>query len=442
MAKKQSETKDHSKPSAKSSSKVKKPSKSSASKPKTKSSSDKPEPSKVTKDVTSKTVSSSTSTKGKPGASLKGKNGAAFKVVKPAKPAKTTKGSVKVKGKDSTKAKTKAVKTKPQGKVVKAPEFEDLNETALADSKKKKSEPNSKYVDSSKISKALSELKKFIEKSEPKDKDGKSQLFEDDLINNIQIILSKKELFTSKKSFKPRLIRLEDLDAEKLPKRSVALFVRDDLITKEELEKIEESELHEVIGEIIPGSELKTTYKQFEKRRELFSQYDIFLSDDALITSLPKLLGKTFYDSRKVPIPVKIQDKISIPSLLNQIQKKVLKSIVYQTPRSNSLIINLGSIDSLSESAISTIINHFRDEKELTAIYLKSNQSPSLPLYECKKVYSDEDVKANKEVKAKKTHDDVELSIFEKGLVELADPDSEIQNLLKTKKNRIYKTLI
>jgi ribosome biogenesis protein UTP30 len=52
---------------------------------------------------------------------------------------------------------------------------------------------------------------------------------------------------------------------------------------------------------------LKGRYKSYESKRQLVAQYDIFLADDRVVTLLPKLLGKTMYESTtKRAIPVKL----------------------------------------------------------------------------------------------------------------------------------------
>lgn len=56
---------------------------------------------------------------------------------------------------------------------------------------------------------------------------------------------------------------------------------------------------------------MKSTYKQYEKRRELYSLNDIFLADDSLITTLPKLLGKVFYDSKNYQFQSRLIKKLS-----------------------------------------------------------------------------------------------------------------------------------
>ncbi|CAM9020179.1 unnamed protein product [Wickerhamomyces anomalus] len=340
--------------------------------------------------------------------------------------------------------KTKVVKKpqaarKPKGKVVKALNVEDVSpdakeeEPKVAVSKSVKS-----LVDDKKISKALSELKKFVANS-TKEEESKAQLFEDELSNDLQIIFTKKNLFTSKKNFKPKLIHIQDKPQnEEQPK--IVLFVRDDVIDKELLEKIEESELNSLIEQIITGSDLKSTYKQYEKRRELYSLNDIFLADDSLITTLPKLLGKVFYDSKKLPIPIKInKENFSIQSVINQVNK-ISNSIVYSLPRSNNLSVNLGSIETIDESVLKQVIEHFQNE-ELRSIFIKTNQSPALPLYELDTVYTEDDVKPTdkEEIKAKESNvsieglpENIKLSEFEKGLIELANP-TEIPELFSSK---------
>lgn len=340
--------------------------------------------------------------------------------------------------------KTKVVKKpqaarKPKGKVVKALNVEDVSpdakeeEPKVAVSKSVKS-----LVDDKKISKALSELKKFVANSN-KDEESKAQLFEDELTNDLQIIFTKKNLFTSKKNFKPKLIHIQDKPKiEEQPR--IVLFIRDDVIDKELLEKIEESELNSLIEQIITGSDLKSTYKQYEKRRELYSLNDIFLADDSLITTLPKLLGKVFYDSKKLPIPIKInKENFSIQSVINQVNK-ISSSIVYSLPRSNNLSVNLGSIETIDESVLKQVIEHFQNE-ELRSIFIKTNQSPALPLYELDTVYTEDDVKPTdkEEIKAKESNvsieglpENIKLSEFEKGLIELANP-TEIPELFSSK---------
>ncbi|TKA80862.1 hypothetical protein B0A55_02338 [Friedmanniomyces simplex] len=70
------------------------------------------------------------------------------------------------------------------------------------------------------------------------------------------------------------------------------------------------AELKKRITRVLGIEKVKARYKSFESRRQLLGEYDVFLADDRVITSLPHLLGKVFYRSgSKRPIPVDLQGK-------------------------------------------------------------------------------------------------------------------------------------
>lgn len=63
------------------------------------------------------------------------------------------------------------------------------------------------------------------------------------------------------------------------------------------------------ITRVVGVKKLKAKWGQYEQQRKLFASHDIFLADDRIITSLPGILGKTFYKSTaKRPVPVSIQE--------------------------------------------------------------------------------------------------------------------------------------
>ena len=57
---------------------------------------------------------------------------------------------------------------------------------------------------------------------------------------------------------------------------------------------------------VLAVGKLKKDYRDFSRRRELVSQFDMFLCDDRVVTFLPQLTGKAFYEKRKTPIPVRV----------------------------------------------------------------------------------------------------------------------------------------
>ena len=356
----------------------------------------------------------------------------------------------KVKSGKVVKSGPKKTSTKPKGKVVKAVTVVDAGDavedesdvgattTAAVVSMAKKGSSDD-LVSKDLIEKALEQLKLFIDRSVEDSKDSeKQQLFEDELISEIQLQLTKPSLWRSKVDLKPRVIALDRKVTEQ-PK--IALFVRDGLIDKELLEKIEQSELNNSISQIIAGQELKTTYKPYEKRRQLVQQFDIFLADDALITTLPKLLGKVFYDSNsKVPVPVKVgKNGFNIERVQREVAK-IVNGIIYRLPRSDNLVIKLGSLENVNSDIVSQVIAKFAPES-LRGVFIKSNNSPALPLYESEIAFTKDDLpESNTAVVETESQDNVleiggeqvKLSSFERALVELAH-DEQVPQLLASK---------
>jgi ribosome biogenesis protein UTP30 len=66
-------------------------------------------------------------------------------------------------------------------------------------------------------------------------------------------------------------------------------------------------DLEKKLHKVIRYSRLAKKYKDFESRRTLFAEYDLFLADERIIHMLPAALGSTFYKSTtKRPIPVSL----------------------------------------------------------------------------------------------------------------------------------------
>ena len=73
-------------------------------------------------------------------------------------------------------------------------------------------------------------------------------------------------------------------------------------------DRLAEVGLHPKI-KVIGVSKLKKKYHPFEAKRELCASYDIFLADYNVLPMLPPLLGKTFYEKKKLPAPVDLKKK-------------------------------------------------------------------------------------------------------------------------------------
>ncbi|XP_076896768.1 uncharacterized protein LOC143549867 [Bidens hawaiensis] len=62
------------------------------------------------------------------------------------------------------------------------------------------------------------------------------------------------------------------------------------------------------ISKILKLSKLKSDYRTFDSKVELFNSFDVFLADRRVIDLLPGVLGKVFYNKRKkIPVPVDLR---------------------------------------------------------------------------------------------------------------------------------------
>ncbi|KAI7896609.1 50S ribosomal protein L1, partial [Mucor mucedo] len=187
------------------------------------------------------------------------------------------------------------------------------------------------------------------------------------------------------------------------------------LITKES-EKVMEDKIKSItpIKKAVSVATLKSTYKNYEARRKLCDSYDLFLVDDRVAHLMPKLLGKSFFAKNKAPIAIKTTNlKKSIEATLEATFVKLNNGV-------NTLITvgNFGmpqeQILDNCEAAIPALVKIVAHEwKQVNLISLKSQKSPSLPVYTALPVA--EDVK---EKKAKKVTKEVVAPVKEAAPVE------------------------
>lgn len=340
----------------------------------------------------------------------------------------------------------------------KAKKLASATSPAASPDKPKKSKAQSKeygYVSKSQASKALSELRKYLERESKTEATGKSNLFDGedmDTSRDLFVEFETKKYYSEKPEFKPRLIELSKPFYRENEELKTCLFLRDHFITSEDqLEKVEEADIP-TLDKILTLTQLKTIYQTFEKRRELYNEYDLFIVDDALLSSMPQVLGKTFYQNKidKFPVNVRVSStktpkELSLVTLNNQVNK-VLSSTAFLPPVGTSITVKIGSLNSqFSEpellANLHAVLNTF-DLDLLLTVGLKTLNSPVLPLFYTDKIYSDTDVLES--APEKTVEDEDEEDAYTKALLELGDEktvakvlgDELRKNKKKTKKSK------
>jgi ribosome biogenesis protein UTP30 len=80
------------------------------------------------------------------------------------------------------------------------------------------------------------------------------------------------------------------------PKSSVCLFVKN---PQREYKDLLAAHNIKFVDRVVGLDKLRGKHKPFEARRALMKAHDIFLCDARIMPSMPKLLGKIFFDAKK-----------------------------------------------------------------------------------------------------------------------------------------------
>lgn len=279
---------------------------------------------------------------------------------------------------------------------------------------------------------AIKELRKYVDNND-NEKPEKLELFDDEDDKNVYLQINTRKFYSDKPNFKPKVIKLThpiiNIEDETTDFKT-CLIIRDQLITTNEQVEAIENENIPSLEQIVSLTTLKQDYKNFEKRRQFYNDYDLFLVDDALLNSMPSLLGKIFYSNgnNKLPLPIRVVSngnpkQFNVTTFRNQLSK-CLSSTSFLPPMGVNISIKFGIINKFTDSQLADnlkdILTHFNKES-LRSILLKTSTSPSLPLFYSDKIYQDSDVVGDDSTKSSTTKNN--LSAFERGLLELGNPE-------------------
>lgn len=146
------------------------------------------------------------------------------------------------------------------------------------------------------------------------------------------------------------------------------------------------------ISKIISVSKLCKKYGSFEAKRQLCSSFDVFLADTRVLSLLPKLLGKSFYERKKLPLPISIPLPESQPADSSDLRCRLLAALSCTSTALNNgpcVSIKIGKatqpLDQLSAN-ISSAIEQLdtiipSGHANIRSLHLKSKSSDSIPLF-------------------------------------------------------------
>lgn len=246
------------------------------------------------------------------------------------------------------------------------------------------------------LSKALNALIEFEQKKSVKSKAEKSEASKKNLLDEDEessAVADKKSfyvMFGLKKipaevSVKPQLISVPNTwkSATSAESVRVCIFTKD---PHEEYKKRIKALGIASIVKVIPVSKLRKNFKPFEAKRQLCASYDIFLTDCRVVAFLPKLIGKKFFEAKKIPVVVDLTKE----DLKAELETAINSTYLHLTSGPcSSVKIGLGSqgVSVLTENG-AQIIKQVIEKipggwDNIKVLHVKTPDSLALPIYTC-----------------------------------------------------------
>jgi len=317
-----------------------------------------------------------------------------------------------------------------------------------------KVEAGSPYqLDPSQTLRAATELLKKIQAEDAlrKTDTGKADLLADEESSDAEaedatpvwLVLTTKKHIVDKKSLKPGKIALpHPLHSATSPNLRICLITADpqrkykDIVANPAFPLTLSSKIARVIG----MEKLKAKYKSYESRRQLLSEYDIFLADDRIVIHLPGTLGKIFYGGgSKRPIPVSLEGRKENTTqengakrlklseggkkvtkaeptpkdIASDIERAIGSALVHLSP-SVTTAVKVGksgmSGDQLSknvETVVAGMVQRYipKGWRNIRSIHIKGPNTVSLPIWLASELWVDDEDVLEKPIEFKNTKD-------------------------------------
>lgn len=155
------------------------------------------------------------------------------------------------------------------------------------------------------------------------------------------------------------------------------------LSSKEAKKKVQNDGI--LVSKVLKFSKLKTDYKSFEAKRKLCDSYDMFFAAKGVIPLLPKLLGKTFFKKKKLPLPIDLTHK----NWKEQIERACGSGLFYIKSGTCS-VVKIGRVSMEEREVVENVVEGINGVIELVpkgwegvrSFHLKLSGSLGLPLYQ------------------------------------------------------------
>jgi ribosome biogenesis protein UTP30 len=162
----------------------------------------------------------------------------------------------------------------------------------------------------------------------------------------------------------------------------MCMFVKEDAKDKVRTSLTE----HPVEGltKVIGLGKLRTNYKRYEERRKLCSEFDLFLCDDRIIPMMPKALGKSFFEKKKHPVPVRLRGN-DISNAINKARDSTQLYLGFGPCSAVRIAKTTFSAEEIVENIMAGMAGIIekvpKKWKGVHAIHIKTHDSIALPIF-------------------------------------------------------------
>ena len=136
---------------------------------------------------------------------------------------------------------------------------------------------------------------------------------------------------------------------------------------------------------MIKLDKLRTQYKEFKDRRQLLSQFDLFLADDRILPMLTTALGKTFLKAKKQPVPIRLERRSSLAMQIARARDSAFLVGSYgdcwAVKLANTAMTEDQVVENLMAGIAAVVEKIPRKWKNIKAINIKCSSSVALPVY-------------------------------------------------------------
>ncbi|KAF3558886.1 hypothetical protein F2Q69_00014777 [Brassica cretica] len=155
-------------------------------------------------------------------------------------------------------------------------------------------------------------------------------------------------------------------------------------LTKEDAKKKIESD-NVPITKILKLSKLRTDYKAFESKRKLCDSYDMFFADRRVIPLLPRLIGKKFFSSKKLPAAVDLKHR----NWKEQVER-ACGSAMFFVRTGTCSVVKVGKLSMEGGEIVENVMETLSGVVEVLpgqwkyvrSLHLKLSESVALPVYQ------------------------------------------------------------